>query len=221
MIKGAIFDMDGLLFDTERMYRDMWVILAKEYGLVPDPAFPKAVCGSSGSHMLEIIRHYYPEVDAASFAGDCLDRVNRQLAKSVPCKPGLHEILNTVRNNKLRTAIASSSQMPTILNNLKHAGITTYFDAIVSGADIPAGKPAPDIFLISSEKLGLRPEECYVFEDSTNGIHASAAAGCHTIMIPDLTEPTEELRSLCEGIYPTLNEAAQALFRPSNNHIQP
>lgn len=212
MLKGAIFDMDGLLFDTERLYRDMWVVLAKEYGQIPDPEFPKAVCGSNGEHMRDIIRQYYPDIDAASFQQACIDRVAAQLEKDVPLKPGLFEMLETVKNNGLRVAVASSSPMEVIQNNLKNAGAAGYFDAIISGTEVPAGKPAPDIFLISAEKLGLKPEECYVFEDSSNGIRAGAAAGCTTIMIPDLTEPTDELRTLCAAIYPSLDAAAQALF---------
>lgn len=212
MLKGAIFDMDGLLFDTERLYRDMWIILAKEYGQIPDPAFPKAVCGSNGEHMRNIIRHYYPAVDAARFQQDCIDRVAEQLEHEVPLKPGLFEILDTVKKNGLRIAVASSSPMQTIQNNLKNAGVISYFDAVISGTEVPAGKPAPDIFQIAAGKLGLKPEECFVFEDSTNGIRAGAAAGCTTIMIPDLTEPTDELRALCAGIYPSLDAAARALF---------
>ena len=212
MLKGAIFDMDGLLFDTERLYRDMWVALAKEYGQVPDPVFPKAVSGSNGAQMREIIHRYYPEVDAAVFQADCLERVKRQMDEEVPLKPGLFEMLDAAARNGLLIAVASSSPTRTIKDNLEHAHILSRFDAIVSGADVAAGKPAPDIFQLAARELGLKPEECYVFEDSINGIRAGVAAGCTTIMIPDLTEPTDELRAICSGIYTSLGEAAKALL---------
>ena len=214
MLKGCIFDMDGLLFDTERLYRDTWIILAEEAGLTPDPAFPKAVCGSSGEHMLNIIRTYYPEVDPVHFQQECLQRVDAQLEREVPCKPGLFEILEGMRSCGVRMAVASSNPVPAIRRNLDNAGITDYFDVIVSGVDVPAGKPAPDVFLAAADRLGLEPAACYVFEDSTNGIKAGHAAGCKVIMIPDLTEPNDDLRRLCTGIFPTLADAFRALSAP-------
>lgn len=213
MKKGAIFDMDGLLFDTERLYRDSWVILAKEFGQVPNPDFPAAVCGSSGDLMLEFIREYYPEVDAEALRDACIKRVNTCLEKSVPEKPGIHEILPYLKENDVKIAVASSSPMETIESNLKRTGIAKYFDAVVSGQEVEHGKPFPDIFILAAERLGLNPEDCYVFEDGNNGIHAGAAAGCTTVMIPDLTEPNEELKSLTAGIFESLLAAKEAIKR--------
>lgn len=213
MKKGAIFDMDGLLFDTERLYRDSWVILAKEFGQVPDPAFPSAVCGSSGDLMLEFIRKYYPEIDAVAFREACIDRVHKCLKESVPEKPGIREILSYLKENGVKIAVASSSAMETIKSNLERTGILAYFDVMISGQNIKRGKPYPDIFELAAEKLGLKPEDCYVFEDGSNGIHAGAAAGCATVMIPDLTEPNEELRNLTTGVYDSLLEAKEAIKR--------
>lgn len=211
MKQGAIFDMDGLLFDTERMYRDSWKQSAQQFGLVHNPDFPRAVCGSSGAHMREIILQYYPQVDAKAFADDCILRVERELETHVPEKTGVRDILQYFKQHGVRVAVASSSKRATVLHNLKQADILFYFDAVVSGDQVTHGKPAPDIFLLAAQQIGCEPENCYVFEDGTNGIRAGAAAGCTTIMIPDLTPPNAQLEQLCAGIYPSLSDALNAI----------
>lgn len=211
MKQGEIFDMDGLLFDTERMYRDSWKQSAQQFGLVHNPDFPRAVCGSSGAHMREIILQYYPQVDAKAFADDCILRVERELETHVPEKTGVRDILQYFKQHGVRVAVASSSKRATVLHNLKQADILSYFDAVVSGDQVTHGKPAPDIFLFAAQQIGCEPENCYVFEDGTNGIRAGAAAGCTTIMIPDLTPPNEQLEQLCAGIYPSLSDAMNAI----------
>ena len=211
MKQGAIFDMDGLLFDTERMYRDSWKQSAQQFGLVHNPDFPRAVCGSSGAHMREIILQYYPQVDAKAFADDCILRVERELETHVPEKTGVRDILQYFKQHGVRVAVASSSKRATVLHNLKQADILSYFDAVVSGDQVTHGKPAPDIFLLAAQQIGCEPENCYVFEDGINGIRAGAAAGCMTIMIPDLTPPNAQLEQLCAGIYPSLSDAMNAI----------
>lgn len=211
MKQGAIFDMDGLLFDTERMYRDSWKQSAQQFGLVHNPNFPRTVCGSSGAHMREIILQYYPQVDAKAFADDCILRVERELETHVPEKTGVRDILQYFKQHGVRVAVASSSKRATVLHNLKQADILSYFDAVVSGDQVTHGKPAPDIFLLAAQQIGCDPENCYVFEDGTNGIRAGAAAGCTTIMIPDLTPPNAQLEQLCAGIYPSLSDAMNAI----------
>ena len=211
MKQGAIFDMDGLLFDTERMYRDSWKQSAQQFGLVHNPDFPRTVCGSSGAHMREIILQYYPQVDAKAFADDCILRVERELETHVPEKTGVRDILQYFKQHGVRVAVASSSKRATVLHNLKQADILSYFDAVVSGDQVTHGKPAPDIFLLAAQQIGCEPENCYVFEDGTNGSRAGAAAGCTTIMIPDLTPPNAQLEQLCAGIYPSLSDAMNAI----------
>ena len=98
-------------------------------------------------------------------------------------------------------------------HNLELAGIAQYFDVVVSGQEVVYGKPEPDIFLLAAERLGLSPMDCYVFEDGINGVKAGLAAGCTTIMIPDLTPPTEELKHACAGIYSSLLEAKDAMLQ--------
>ncbi|MGN1015107.1 MAG: HAD family hydrolase [Butyricicoccus sp.] len=211
MKHGAIFDMDGTLFDTERLYQDSWMALAEEFGQIPNPDFPRAVCGSNGENMLAIIRTYYPAIDAERFRQCCIDRVARQVETAVPQKPGAREILSYLRSRGIKLAVASSNACAQIEKNLRLAGIREYFDVIAGGDEVVNSKPAPDIFLLAAERLGCAPEDCYVFEDGTNGLRAGAAAGCTTIMIPDLTPPTEELRQICAGVYDSLLDVRAAM----------
>ena len=211
MKKGAIFDMDGLLFDTERLFRDSWGEMARQFGQVPQPDFPAAVAGTSGEGMREVIHRYYPDVDARACQEGCISHTAEVLRENLPEKPGMREILAFFQMRGTKIAVASSSGREMILDNLRRAGIEAYFDAIVSGDEVTRGKPEPDIFLLAAQKLGCIPEDCYVFEDGINGARAGIAAGCAAVMIPDLFPPTEDLRTGCAGIYSSLHEAQCAI----------
>ncbi|MGM9616201.1 HAD family hydrolase [Butyricicoccus sp.] len=211
MKAGAIFDMDGTLLDTERLYRETWEELAVEYGREPDPQFPRAVAGTSGDHMLDIIEQYYPGLDTQAFRQDCLDRVKEKVAQQVPPKPGMEQLLSYLHQKGVKLAVASSNSVEQIEKNLCLCGALPYFDAIAGGDEVIYGKPAPDIFLLAAERLGIPPRNCYVFEDGINGVRAGVGAGCTTVMIPDGNLPTEEMYRICAGVYDTLLDVRAAL----------
>jgi len=191
-MKGAIFDMDGLLLDTERVYQENWLETARRFGQTPYPEFPVAVSGTTGEEQRRIIRRYYPEVDALAFQEDCISRVYRLLGKHcAPEKPGARALLEYFRDHGVKTALASSSSRERVLDNLRQTDMGDLFDVIVGGEEVEQGKPEPDIFLLAAKKLDCPPEECYVFEDSLNGVRAGMAAGCATVMVPDLVQPPE------------------------------
>ena len=212
MMRGAIFDMDGLMFDTEKLFAISWAEQARRFGFAPIPEFHRAVCGTSGTLVRDTVRKFYPGIsDANAFINDGCDRVAEMMAESVPEKRGLHEILDYLKGIGLRLAVASSSEAELIRANLAKTGLEGQFDVLLSTSQVARGKPAPDVFLEAARQLGLRPEECYVFEDGINGVKAGIAAGCRTIMIPDLIEPTEEIMGRCAGIYPSLLDALDAI----------
>ena len=212
MMRGAIFDMDGLMFDTEKLFAISWAEQARRFGFAPIPEFHRAVCGTSGTLARDTVRKFYPGIsDANAFINDGCDRVAEMMAESVPEKRGLHEILDYLKGIGLRLAVASSSEAELIRANLAKTGLEGQFDVLLSTSQVARGKPAPDVFLEAARQLGLRPEECYVFEDGINGVKAGIAAGCRTIMIPDLIEPTEEIMGRCAGIYPSLLDALDAI----------
>ncbi len=196
MTKGVIFDMDGLLFDTERVFQDNWTAIAAEMGIELEPAFRKEICGTSGALMNSVIAKYYHTDDPQKIQDEEFRRVHADLEIEVPQKPGLFEILEFFREKGYRTAVASSSPTEQIRKNLGKAGIEGYFDAITSGREVKRGKPEPDLFLLAAEKIGCDPAECFVFEDAYNGVRAGAASGARVIMIPDTQEPDDEMRRI-------------------------
>lgn len=194
MKRGAIFDMDGLLLDTERLYQESWVEMARTFGQTPDPAFPAAVSGTNGEGMRQIIRRYYPEVDAYAFQAGCIARVEGILdEQGPPVKPGAGELLEYLGARGVKLAVASSTGRKRILSNLRAVKLDRFFDAVISGQQVERGKPEPDIFLFAAREIGRPPEDCYVFEDSVNGVRAGMAAGCVTVMVPDLAAPPKDL----------------------------
>lgn len=194
MVSGCIFDMDGLLFDTERIFQNYWRAIAAERGIVLADSFITEITGTSG----EIQK-------------DCKERVLRHLAKNVPVKTGAVEILGRCRILGIKTAVASSSLLRQIENNLENAGMENCFDAIVSGDEVEKGKPALDIFLLAAKRIGVPPGECTVFEDSPHGIEGALRAGMKAVMIPDLLPPWEEHRRQIE-VYNNLQEAAEKIL---------
>ena len=209
MKKGIIFDMDGTLFDTESIYQKGWEQMAYRYGQVYNPQFQIAACGTSGIKMINLVHEYYPGVDAERFIQECTDWVEEQVREYLPEKPGMREILVYAKRKGFKLAIASSSNMDIILSNLKSADIFHFFDVVASGHEVENGKPAPDVFLLAAERLGLDPSDCYVVEDGANGVRAGVAAGCDTFMVPDIIVPDEEMKSIshaiCDSLYDVIN----------------
>ena len=212
MRPGAIFDMDGTLTDTERLYRRAWEVTADRWGVTLTDEFRQAMAGLPQAPATQVIHRYYPSVsDPLQFYKDGMNWVWEEVRRHLPLRPGVREILEYFRAQGVRMALASSSWRDMILENLKNAGLREYFDVIVSGEDVKRGKPAPDIFLLAAERLGLAPEDCYVLEDSVSGARAGVAAGCATVMIVDLFPPTDDLKASCAAMFSTLTEALEAV----------
>ena len=211
MKQGAIFDMDGLMFDTESMYQEVWKEIAAEMGITLPDTFVYEICGTSGELLRSVVRKYYHTDDPDALFHRVVDGVEEKLKTAVPVKPGLFEILEYFRAQGMKTAVASSSWPEMIRSNLQVSGTEQYFDEVVSGSWVEHGKPAPDIFLLAAEKLGLDAKDCYVFEDSTNGVLAGLAAGCTTVMVPDYVQPNETIRKSQAVVCTSLNEALERI----------
>lgn len=211
MKKGAIFDQDGLMFDTEAIFSLAWAQAAERLNVTLPDGFRTAVSGSSGEGMRQIIRQWVPKADP-----DALMKLTYQISydiqsRTLPEKPGLHEILDFFQSRGIKMAVASSSHREPIERNLERSGVRPYFDAVISGEDVSRGKPNPDAFLLAASRIGLDPSDCYVFEDSFNGVRAGHAAGCFTVMIPDLLAPDREIAKYYDACFPDLLSAMEKI----------
>ena len=162
--------------------------------------------------MRAVIAKHFPGVDAQAFQDYCVARAYRLGEENLQEMPGASEIIRFFRERGVKMAVASSSPGEVIERYLRKLGWKESFDAVANGFEVAHGKPAPDIFLLAAERIGLAPEDCYVFEDGVNGCLAGIAAGCATVMIPDLFQPTEELRQKCAGIFESLTAAKEAVI---------
>ena len=211
MKSGAIFDMDGVLFDTEIFYQKGWTIVADDFGVPRKPELGKACCGTCGDLTLRIVKEFHPTVDARLYMERVLAYVAAEAEQNLVVMTGVREILSYFRAHGVHISAASSAATEQIEKNLVQSRLRDYCDAIVGGNLVSHGKPAPDIFLLAAERIGLAPADCYVFEDGYNGLRGAAAAGCSPVMIPDTLPVTEEMRAICKGIYPTLHVALAAI----------
>jgi HAD superfamily hydrolase (TIGR01509 family) len=164
-----------------------------------------------------LTRAYYDRIFEERFPYDQVEVRHRALfrsrirAKGVPVKPGVMEILDEAARLELKVALGTSSRSVYAHSMLWLTGIVDRFHALVTRDLVRAGKPAPDIFLKAASLLETSPADCLVFEDSINGIRAAETAGMRVIMVPDLIEPTAELRAKCHAVLPSLAEAAATL----------
>ena len=209
---GAIFDQDGLLFDTEIIYQKSWVEAARELGVDMPETFPQQFCGLGPARIRAIVAQSYPQLDFDVYGRRAIDLAwSRQLAGVPVKKPGLLDMLTFCRAHGIRTAVASSSTLKVVEHNLTVAGVRDYFDAITTGDEVTRSKPDPDIFLLAARKIGVDPTRCVVFEDAFSGIRGAHAAGCKPVLIPDQVAPTAEIREICT-VFDNLTDACAAFL---------
>ena len=203
--------MDGTLFDTEFIFQRIWNEIAGEMGLVLPDSFKYEICGTNGAVMNGVIEKYYHVPDGQVIQNECRRRVDKIFAQYVPEKLGCREILRFFREHGYKIAMGSSSRITRIEGNLHQTGLRDAFDAIAGGDEVEHGKPEPDVFLLAASRLSVDPKDCYVFEDSPNGVRAGVKAGMRTIMVPDLMPVTDDLRDIAYGIFKSLSEAQKFL----------
>ena len=197
-IRGFIFDMDGTLFDTEKLYRAFWYVVAEQRGFHVDDEMLSRMRGMALPKGALIFETRNPEFSYYEERRRRMELVYEEVDRNgVPEKPGLRKLLAFLRAQGYRTAVASSSPEAQVQRYMERNGLTEQFDVLLGGDAVENGKPAPDLFLLAAEKLGLPPAECVVVEDSENGIRAGAAAGGFVIGIPDL-DPLDPVRDLLD-----------------------
>ncbi|MBQ8697186.1 MAG: HAD family phosphatase [Clostridia bacterium] len=213
MIKAVIFDMDGLMFDTERLALPCTAQAARENGWQMEPEDVRAVIGCNFRSAEEHFRSVYGEgFDYAPVRERALALMSEHIDREgIPLKAGLLHLLDYLRQNNIRFTVATSSNEPTARRYFESAGISGYFGEIMSGEKVERGKPDPQIYLRAAELLGVAADECVVLEDSLYGIESAYLAGMTPIMIPDLVEPTEGAKKMAYRVLGDLWEAKNVI----------
>lgn len=207
-ISGCIFDMDGLMFDTERLCLQAMTVLGAEMGRDFLTELPD-MCGISAREEETVYKNRYGiDFDYKTYRRRRTQWITDYiLEKGIPVKPGLYELLDFLHGEGIPMAIASSSTEKIIRRNLAMTGTDTYFKAVICGDMVEKSKPDPQIFLAATKALGTVPSETVVFEDSFFGIQAAAAGGFLPCMVPDLRQPNEDIQKMLAARFDTLADA--------------
>ena len=211
-VDAVVFDMDGLLVDTESMFRDVMMETSRRRGVhLPVEVFLRMVGLQHEASRAVAMAHFGDDFDYEPWIADAWALAHARTAVGVAVKEGVVELLDYLDAAEIPRAIATSSGHPSVNRTLGPAGLLERFQTIIAGGDYARGKPNPDPFLTAAARLGVDPVACLALEDSHNGVRAAHAAGMMTIMVPDLLEATEEMRSLCVAVSETLHEVRALL----------
>lgn len=197
-IKAVIFDMDGLLLDTEKLLIKFWVQAANEAGFPMTREDALSIRSLHRSFAIPYLKELFgEEFDYVKIRSRRMELMSDYLSKNpLELKPGAVELLTFLNEKGLHTAIATATDMERTRDYLQRVGVSEKFDTLVSATMVERGKPMPDIYIYAAKQLGFMPEECLALEDSPNGVRSAASAGCVTIMVPDLTPPDKELSDM-------------------------
>ena len=211
-LDAVMFDMDGLLLDTEAVHRETMAQSASALGLAwRDEVFLELVGVHRDENNRTLRGHYGEDFPLAAFYADSDRRFDERLAETMPLRPGVIAILDHLAAEGVPRALVTSTASPAAEERLRLAGLIDRFDTVVTRSHVVHPKPAPDPYLLAAERLGVRPAHCVALEDSHNGVRAAAAAGMATIMVPDLLGPTDETRGLTVATLDSL-DAVRALL---------
>lgn len=197
-MKAVVFDMDGVLFDTEKLCMDSWLHVASVKGITDmKEVFGKCIGLNANDTRQVVFGHYGDSFPYDEFRTEASAWFWKHIEREgIPVKKGVQKILPYLQQSGIRIGLASSTNYTSVIDQLKRADIIDYFQVIVTGDMIEHSKPRPDIYLLACRKLDAPPEEAYAIEDSPNGIRAAYEAGMKPVMIPDLLAPDGEMEEM-------------------------
>jgi len=215
-VKAVVFDMDGLLVDSEVVYCEALTSQAAAMGYELPREVMNRMIGHAWAGSAQVLRdHFGADFDTERLRTGSIERFYDLAQAEIALKAGVLEILEYLDRAGLPRAIATSSRRADVEHHLSAHGLIERFDAVLAQGDYPRPKPNPDPYLKAAEALGVDPRDCLALEDSHNGVRAAAAAGMMTIMVPDMLDPTEEMHQLCIRIAADLHEVRELLERQS------
>lgn len=220
--EAVVFDMDGVIFDSERAVMNCWIELARKYGIENIMKPYRACIGTTMQKTKEIMLDTYGAdfpYDFYAKEASCLYHAKYDGGK-LPLKTGIVELLTYLKKENKKIALASSTRRQVVISQLRDASILDFFDAVICGDMVQRSKPAPDIFLKACEEIASSPENTYAIEDSYNGIRAANAGNLRPIMVPDLLPENEEMQELSEAVLTNLLDVMDYLKPESALHAQ-
>ncbi len=218
-IEAIIFDMDGVLFDTERICADAWKEAARIRQVEGDVDSMILKCiglnnNDTKAMVLQTLGADFPYDELHDLCSQVFHEIVER--DGLPVKTGVRELLSYLKEEGYRIGLASSSRKASVLSHLNRAGLTDYFESITGGDMVEHSKPLPDIYLIACDSLGVAPKRAIAIEDSPNGIRSAYAAGMLPVMVPDMIEPTPEIEALLYRECNTLLDVIELLKNPQD-----
>ncbi|KIP77855.1 HAD family hydrolase [Vibrio jasicida] len=213
MLKAVLFDMDGLIFDTESIYKQSWQYAATEQGLTITDDFYQQFIGVQDPECERILaEHFQDAIDMPRYKAVRDEHFHNLRNQGIALKPGFDALFYAIKQHGLLTAIVTSSHLPEVKHNFAGSKYLAQFDLVITAEDVERGKPNPDCYQMAYRHLGVDAKQCLVLEDSNNGIKAALAAKCQAVMIPDLLPPLSELedkviiKASLEEVIPLLSQ---------------
>ena len=206
--KAVIFDMDGVIFDSERLVLESWKQIAEKYGIQNVEEVLIKCIGVNAVITRDIFLEYYgKDFPYDMYKTECSSLFHTWCkTKGLPIKKGVTELLEYLNDSGYKVGLASSTRYEIVKEELEEAGLLPYFHNLTGGDMLKKSKPEPDIFLMACESLSVKPEEAIGIEDSYNGIRALSRAGMLPVMVPDMIAPDEEMKDFAEFIFDDLLE---------------
>ncbi len=211
--QAAIFDMDGLLLDTERVCIEIFEQACQAVGVPFLRDLYLSVIGRNAAGIEATLRAGYgPDLDYMQLHNEWRTRYNAVVKhQAIPVKQGVIELLEWLKAEHIPTAVATSTQRDVASIKLRLSGLDRYFDAVATGCEVSQGKPHPEIYLLAASRLDVAPAQCLAFEDSNNGVRSAVAAKMIAYQIPDLVMPSDDVVALGHRIRPTLSDVLEEL----------